>query len=62
MNGEEFRSIELLRLKYSRGDKIIQTFSKIGFPEKLGPLSLITKNFKALGKTPLNHEKLTEMQ
>ena len=39
MNDEEFGSIELLRLKYRRGDQIIQTFCKIGSRQKLGPLS-----------------------
>ena len=37
MNDEEFWSTKLLKLKYRRGDQIIQTFSKIGFPQKLGP-------------------------
>ena len=32
MNDEELGSIELLRLKYRRGDQIIQTFYKIGSP------------------------------
>ena len=62
MNGEEFRSIELLRLKYSRGDQIIQTFSKIGSLEKLGPLSLISRKFKALRKILLNLAEYVEMQ
>ena len=37
MIDEEFESIELLRLKYRRGDEIIQTFCKIGSPQKYGP-------------------------
>ena len=37
MNDEEFGSIKLLKLKYRRGDQIIQTFCKIGSPQKLGP-------------------------
>ena len=37
MNGHEFRPIKLLKLKYRRGDQIIQTFCKIGSPQKLGP-------------------------
>ena len=37
MNDEEFGSIELLRLKYRRGDQIIQTFFKTGSPQKLNP-------------------------
>ena len=62
MNDEEFGSIELLRLKYRREDQIIQTFCKIGSPQKLGPLSLISRNFKALRKVLLNHAEYTEMQ
>ena len=48
MNDEEFGSIELLLLKYRSGDQIIQTFCKIGSPQKLGPLSLICRNFRTL--------------
>ena len=32
LNDEEFGSIKLLKLKYRKGDKLIQTFCKIGFP------------------------------
>ena len=34
---DQFGSIKLLKLKYKRGDQIIQTFCKIGSPQKLGP-------------------------
>ena len=37
MNDEEFGSKKLLKLKYRRGDQIIQTFCKIGSPQKLDP-------------------------
>ena len=37
MNDEEFGSTGLLGSKYRRGDHINQTFSKLGFPEKLNP-------------------------
>ena len=50
MNDEEFGSRKLLKLKYRRGDQIIQTFCKIGSPQKLGPPSLICRNFKSLPK------------
>ena len=33
MNGEEFGSTKLLKLKYRRRDQIIQTFCKIGSPK-----------------------------
>ena len=55
MNGEEFWSIELLRLQYRRGDKIIQTFGKIGSPQNLGPPSLIFRNIKTLRKVLMSN-------
>ena len=54
MNDIEFGSVKLLRLKYRREDQIIQTFCKIGSPQKLGPPSLICRNFKTLRKVVLN--------
>ena len=60
MNDVEFGSIELLRLKYRRGDQIIQTFCKIGCPQKLGPPSLIYRNLKTLREILLNHTKCIE--
>ena len=62
MTDEEFESIELLRLKYRRGDEIIQTFCKIGSPQKYGPPSLISANFKTLTKVLLDHAEYIEMQ
>ena len=43
-------SIKLLKLKYGRGDQIIQTLWKIGSPKKWGLPSLICRNFKSLTK------------
>ena len=37
MSDREFGSRKLLKLKYSLGDQVIQTFLKIGSPQKLGP-------------------------
>ena len=37
INDEEFGSIKLLKLKYKKGDQIIQSFFKIGSPQKLAP-------------------------
>ena len=37
MNDKEFGSKKLLKLKNRRGEHIIQTFCKIGFPQQLGP-------------------------
>ena len=61
MNDDEFGSIKLLKLKYRRGDQIIQTFCKIGSPQKLGPPSLICRNFKTLKKVLLNHAECIEI-
>ena len=62
LNDDGFGSIKLLKLKYRRGDQIIQTFCEIGSPQKLGPLSLISRNFKALRKILVNHAEYIEMQ
>ena len=61
MNDEEFASLKLLKLKYRRGDQIIQTFCKIGSPQQLGPTSLISKNFNTLRKVLLNHTEYIEI-
>ena len=55
MNDKECGSIKVLKLKYKRGDQKVQTFSKIGSLQKLGPPSLICRNFKILRKVLLNH-------
>ena len=57
MNDEEFGSGKLLKYKYRKEDKIIQTFCKIGSPQKYGPPSLISRNFKTLRKALLSHGK-----
>ena len=62
MNDEEFGSKKLLKLKYRRGDQIIQTFCKIGFLQKLDPRSLICTHLKTLRKVLLNHAEYIEMQ
>ena len=61
MNDEQLGSIGLLRLKYSRGDQIIQTFCKIGSLKKIPHSSLITRNFKTLREVLLNHAKCIEI-
>ena len=60
MNDEEFGSKKLLKLKYRRGDQIIQTFGKIGSPQGSSP-SLICRNFKTLRKVFLIHAEWTEI-
>ena len=60
MNDEELGSRKLSKLKYRRGDQIIQTFCKIGSPQKLGPPSFISRNFKTLRKVLLNMQNALE--
>ena len=62
MNDEELGSKELLRLKYRRGGQIIQTFCKIGSPQKLGVPSLLCRNFRTPRKVLVNHAEYIEMQ
>ena len=62
MNNKELGSTKLLKLKYRKGDQIIETFCKIGSPQKLGLPSLISRNFKTLTKVLLNHEEDIEME
>ena len=61
MNDKEFGSRKLLKFKYRRGDQIIQTFCKIGSPQKLAPPSLICTNFRTHRKVVLNHAEYIEM-
>ena len=61
MNHKEFGSVKLLKFKYRSGDQIIQTFFKIGSPQKLGPSSLTCRNFKTLRKVLLNHAECIEI-
>ena len=60
MNYEEFGSGKLLKLKYRRGDQVIQTFCRIGSPRKLDPPSLICRNFRTPRKVLLIHAEMTE--
>ena len=61
MNEGEIVSIKLLKLKYRSGEKIIDTFCLITSNKKLGPSSLICRNFKILRKVLLNHAECIEM-
>ena len=61
MNDEEIGYLELLKLKYRRGDQIIQSFCKIGSPKKLDPTSLMFRNSKSLRKVLLIHAKFIEI-
>ena len=59
MNDEEFWTLKLLKLKYRRGKQIIQLFCRIGSPKKLGPYSLICRNFKSIPELCRMHWNLT---
>ena len=61
MNDDEFGSRKLLILKYRKRDQIFETFCKIGSSQKLGPPSLICRNFKTLRKVFLNHPQCIEI-
>ena len=61
MNDKEFGFRKLLKLKYRTRDQIIQTFCKIGSPQKLGPPSLICGNFKTLRKVIMDHAEFIEI-
>ena len=61
MNDEEFWSLKVLNLKYRMGDQIIQTFCRIGSPQKICPLSIIRRNLKILKKGLLNQAELIEI-
>ena len=61
MNDEEFWSLKVLNLKYRMGDQIIQTFCRIGSPQKVCPLSIIRRNLKILKKGLLNQAELIEI-
>ena len=61
MNDQEIWSRKLLKLKYRRGEQIIQTFCKIGSPQKLVPPSLIWGNFRIVRKVFLIHVEWTEI-
>ena len=61
LNDEEIGSLKFLKLKYRSGDQMIRPFYRIGSPKKLGPPSLIWKNFKKLTKVMLNHVEFIEI-
>ena len=53
MTDEEFGSLKLLKLKYRRGDQIIQPFCRIGYPREIKcPLFNLQKFQKPEKVTP----------
>ena len=61
MNDKKFGSIKLLKLKYGRVDQVIQTFCKIGSPQKLGPPLFNLQKFQISEKSPLNQAECIEI-
>ena len=61
MNDKEFGCKKILKLKYRRGDQVIEAFCKIGSPKKLGPPSLICRNFNTKQKVLLNQAECIEI-
>ena len=47
-NWNRLKNPKLLKLKYRRGDQIIQLFCRIGSPQEIRSSSLICRNFKIL--------------
>ena len=61
MNDKDVRSWKLLKLKYSRETKKFSRSAELVPPKKLGPPSLIRRNFKTLTKVLLNHAECIEI-
>ena len=51
MNGNEFGSFKLLKLKYRRGDQIIQPFWRIGTPQEIRSPLFNLRKFRKAGKS-----------
>ena len=51
MNNNEFGSLKLLKLKYRRGDQIIQPFCRIGFPQEIKSPLFNLRTFREAGKS-----------
>ena len=64
LKSNEWRRIwvhKTFKIEVEKGVQIIQTFCKIGSPQKLGPPSLICRNFKSLRKVLLDHAEWIEI-
>ena len=61
MKDDEFGSVKLLKLKYRRRNKIIQTFCKIGSPQKTGAPTLSCRNFNIPRKVLFNDAECIEI-
>ena len=61
MNDNEFGSRKLFKFNYRRGDQIIESFCKIGSPQKVGTPSLICRNLHTLRKVLINRTKCIEI-
>ena len=61
MNDDEFGARKLFKLKYRRGDQIIETFCKTGSHQKSGPPSSTSTNSKTLRRVLVNHAEYIEI-
>ena len=62
LDDEEFGSLKFLKLKYRRGDEIIQPFCRIGSTQEIrSPPPLIWGNLKKLRKVLLNRVEYNEI-
>ena len=61
MNDKDVRSWKLLKLKYNRETKKFSRSAELVPLKKLGPPSLIRRNFKTLTKVLLNHAECIEI-
>ena len=52
MNDEEFGSFKFLKLKYRRGEQIIQLFCIIGFPQEVWSPLFNLRKFQKAEKRP----------
>ena len=52
MNSEEFGFLKSLKLKYRKGDQIIQPFSRIGFPQVIRSPLFNLRKFQKAKKRP----------
>ena len=62
MNDEEQGSLERLKMKYRRGDQIIQILSRTGSTHNLCPMSLICRNLNRLRKVLINQAESIGIQ
>ena len=53
--------LETFKIEIQKGDQTIQLFCRIGYPQKLGPPSLIFGNLRIQRKLLINHAECIEI-